>query len=287
MTEDKLQVIKIDNNIINTRYNKWTIISPNIYYNSFNKSYYVKCMCDCGHIDFTTLKDIKSGKSKHCLHCYDNFVVVINDYISILKIHDFRKSSWENIFINTECVSNITTDGNWYIKYSNSTDGRREIIRHIKSTKSLEYLSRFIVSCINKKYNIKQDTYFQVDHINGDQFNNLYYPFNDYYNNLRVCTTRQNNLNIPCNGYTKKNSSYIASIYVNSSARRKSFHSPEECIEWNISQLSDIDKQYYYLSPYNPRNWDWTFSNTILNDEYDYNDTDFMDDDFEDIWDEI
>lgn len=145
-------------------------------------------------------------------------------------------------------------------------------------------LHALIVKIINDMYNIDivLNDNDEIDHIDGNIYNNLYFPFNDLLNNLRICTNRQNQLNKSCRGYCVYGNTFVAKIRTETGKRKyKSFHTPQECINYNISQLSDIDKQYYYHSPSNPRNDPNTFSNTILNaigyndNEYEYTDNDF------------
>lgn len=160
-------------------------------------------------------------------------------------------------------------------------------------TDNLVSIHKLIFEYMNKLCNIKYTFRLndEIDHISGNVYNNLYIPYDSYYNNIRVCTNRQNQLNKPKRGYqvyhTKSGIYYIAKIRTGNGQRiYKQFSSPQECIDWNISQLSDEDKSFYYHSPTNPRNWNWTFSNTILNaigyndiySEYYYNDEDFVDD---------
>lgn len=291
MNVENLILKRDDETIIGQRFNSWTIISPHIYYNVYNNTNYVMCKCDCGNTEYVSFKDMKSNKSKHCLHCYDNKYIIINDFVSILLIYDFKTNSWIDTYVNTNCIDFLKSiGGNWYIKYSNTTVGRKEIICHIPKTNKLVYLSRVIVEYINELYNIKESSRcFYVDHINGDTLNNLYYPNFVYYNNLRKCTSRQNNLNTECAGYTKLNeistTKYISQIYDSSGKNQRKIHlTKEECIKFNISLLNDEDKAFYYHSKTNPRNWEFTFGNSILTDDTFYDDNDFIHDDFIEIF---
>ena len=206
----------------------------------------------------------------------------LNEFVSYFDISKIYNEP--PILIPTVCTNYISNFKFRVLHKSNYDD----IV-----TDNLVSIHKLIFDYINILYNIKYIARpnDEIDHISGNVYNNLYIPHNSYYNNIRVCTNRQNQLNKPKLGYqtycTKSGIYYIAKIRIENGKRKyKSFLSPQECIDWNISQLSDEDKSFYYHSPTNPRNWSWTFSNTILNaigyndlyDEYDYNDEDFCDD---------
>ncbi len=162
----------------------------------------------------------------------------------------------------------------WYINISTNPTYRVIVRGADKITErnrkaSYSHLHRVIVSYINSKYNLPPLTDdLIVDHISGNTFNNLYYPFNDYYNNLRVCNNQQNTLNTPCQGYNVENGKYRAKIIINGETYRKTCATPEECVKFDLDILMKISPEnanYYYLSPTNPRNDPTTFSNTYLN----------------------
>ena len=288
--DNKFTHFKENDNIINSRYGHYTIIKPYLLYDNHRRCHVI-AECDCGTIKTVNLYNLKHGISTSCGHCYDNKYEVINNYVSILKIYNKYIEYWDYILINTNCIEYLKTCGRWRINkilLSDMVTPYFSISTTVNHSETV-LLSRVIVQYINSKYNLPPlSDDLQIDHISGNTFNNLYYPFNDeiskYYNNLRVCTQRQNGLNRPCIGFRKRpiNKKYETSIHITPQITKyKSFSSPQECINYNISQLSDIDKQYYYHSPSNPRNNPNTFSNTILNaigyndNEYEYTDDDF------------
>ena len=60
----------------------------------------------------------------------------------------------------------------------------------------------------------------------------------------------------------------------------KTFESPEECVDYNNELLSKSFPElakYYYHHPDNPRNWPWTFSNTVLK-AIGFNDDEYIND---------
>ena len=279
------EIRKTDPKLNNLRFEKLVIIEPYKYYKSGNThEFFVKCKCDCGNEVIVSATNLICHKTTtSCGHCYDNKYEIINDVISLLKIYDYTIGCWSAILINTECVDYLKSIGNWHILHK--SDGTIDI-RYCGGSNGLKLLlHRTIVSYINQKYNLQPLTKdLQVDHISGNTFNNLYYPFDGYYNNLRMCTNKQNVLNTKCVGYKRNKNKYLADITINGKRYIKSFQSPQDCINYNnrlIQTVSPIDATFYYHSPTNPRNWNWTFSNTILNaigyndNEYAYKDNDF------------
>ena len=290
MQINDLILFKIDNTILNKRYGKLVISSNELYHNKYH-SLCVKCNCDCGKTIYTKLSSLNNLKTTSCGHCHDNIYYTINDYVSYLNVYDYKYGLYIPTLVNTNMIDYLKTY-TWVIEHRIGYNNDRCEIRSQKVKYGPHYsLHRVIVSQINKQLRLPLlSDNVQVDHISGNLLNNLYYPGNDYishyYNNLRMCTPRQNGLNKRCLGYVykpfhNKNHPYQSYIKINDKLVSKYFSTIDDVIKFNISQLSDEDKSFYYHSPTNPRNWGWTFSNTILNaigyndNEYCYNDEDF------------
>ncbi len=279
-----------NDSVFGLQFGNFTIVDSNEYTINSGKSHgiYVKCKCGiCGKISFKQLCNLKAGRYVACSRCYENQYVKFDDVVSGVWIYDFRFSNWALILVNTECADYLKTFGNWYI--NRDKGGYTRVVSN--SFKTQITLARAIVSFINNKYNLpKLLDNQEIDHIDGNTFNNLYYPYDDYYNNLRVCTTQQNVLNESCKGYIKrktKSQRFQSWVTVNGKPYVKTFGSPQECIDYNNSLLSksfpELSK-YYYHHPNNPRNWPWTFGNTVLkaigfNDDENINDEDFNEND--------
>ncbi|MBO4736587.1 MAG: hypothetical protein J5614_09380, partial [Paludibacteraceae bacterium] len=185
--------------IFNVTYTAGTIIDPYKYYKSNNQYVHIRCAC-CGKDFYAIYHDIYSNHTKSCGHCYDNKFIIVNDLITIIKIYDHKQCEWKDVIINTDCVEYIKRIGNIWIN-RNSLDKSREDLAITINHKTVT-LSRIIVNYINSVIGINIDiSNYQIDHINGDTYNNLYTPFDNYYNNLRICTQRQNLLNRECFGY--------------------------------------------------------------------------------------
>lgn len=63
----------------------------------------------------------------------------------------------------------------------------------------------------------------------------------------------------------------------------KTFQTPEECIDYNNELLSKSFPElakYYYNHPDNPRNWPWTFRNSVLGSIGFNDDDNICDEDF-------
>ena len=296
MNIEKLKIKHVDSSLVGLRFGKLTIIEPYKYYRidtSNDRNCHVKCVCDCGSIIYPKLKSLTTGHTKKCTHCTDNKFYILNDYVTIMEIYNSITNLYEPVLINTNCVNYIKMICN---KYTISKSSNRfNIIGHASNTQFLLY--RLIVNYINSQYNLPQlSREFDVDHISGNTFNNLYYPLDDeisrYYNNLRMCTRSQNNLNRYCLGYNYRpkhsiHFPYRSYIRISGKDFYGQFSSPQECINYNnqlILSLSPEDAKFYYHSPTNPRNDPTTFSNTILNAigyndtlDYEITDTDFDD----------
>ena len=287
---DKLEIICEDKNIVGTEYGNLFICDPYKYRKVGTHNTYVKCKCICGNEMYTQLGGLKNGHTKSCGHCHDNYYTYINDYLSILKIYDTLYDDWVDILVNTNCVEYLLAFGQWYINYhKNSVNIHKPEIRGVNHN----ILHRVIVQYINSQYNLQPLTNdLEIDHISGNTFNNLYYPFDDeisrYYNNLRMCTRRQNGLNRPCKIYHYEPRGirhYRTVLEYKGVIYRNSFLTPQECIPYNnklIYDLSPEDAKFYYFHQTNPRNDPTTFSNTILNaigynEDVKYSDTDFVD----------
>ena len=284
----------VDNRLVGTGFGIFTIIEPYRYelkHSPYNATF-VKCECNlCKNQTFKDLAKMKAGISiSNCQECTRNRYIRLNDYVSILKIYDNKTMGWKMALVNTDCADYLKSlNSEWSVRY----DMKYNYIRIVSSNYGSKYLSRAIVDYVNKKYNLpdlSNETF--VDHISGNIFNNLYYPDNDYYNNLRVCSSSQNSMNIPCDGYTldKDSGHFIATISIDGTIYRKSFHTTQECIDYNNSLISQINPElskYYYHHPDNPRNWSWTYSNSVLN-SIGFNDSDFIcNEDFENLeWDD-
>ena len=292
-TTDKLHEFR------NKRFGNLTILDSNVYFRTNDKYYcqYFYCKCDCGNTLYVTRNSLMSGTTKTCGHCYNNRFIILNEYVTILQIYDYKNNDWIDTFINTNCIDYVSNIGRCRILYNGHISNRGDIVISIRKQTDVEmlFITRVIVDYINQQCGLPPLTNDkQIDHISGNTFNNLYYPGDDeiskYYNNLRVCTNRQNNLNRPIIGYINNKNicplkPYRASIMLENGRRKyKQFSSPQECIDWNESQLSSIDKPFYYYSKLNPRNDPTTFSNTILN-AIGYNDVldcEIIDTDFDD-----
>ena len=282
-TEEDYYVKGVDETLLNQTFGYLKIIEPFKYRLKCRKNNwdtFVKCGCSCGRTVITSYCRLKAGQTTTCNHCGDNEYVKINDIISFIKIYNYRNCIWEYVLVNTECVDYLKTFGRWNIWH--------KPCGHIYITVNdkIGYLSRAVVSFINSKYNLpKLLDNQEIDHIDGNTFNNLYYPYDDYYNNLRVCNRQQNVLNEKAQGYTfrKEYGTYQARIVLNGSIHSKSFSTPQECIDHNNELLSKSFPElakYYYHHPNNPRNWPWTFGNSVLgpigfNDGNNINDEDF------------
>lgn len=263
--------------ILNKTYGYWTVISPYKY--RINNHYYYQTKCVCGSISYVRESSIKFNHSSSCKYCHSTKYEILTKDISIMWV--FNNVEYVPVLVNTDCVE-ILSNYVWYFR-KRTTSNLYDVMTCLNGKTILVY--NIIFDFINKKYNIKYQNPEQIDHIDGNTLNNLYFPFNINLNNLRCCTSRQNMLNIKSNGYIKRsNGKYEA--YINNSTNHQIHHicvSPQECITWNESQLLDIDKPFYYYSKLNPRNNPNTFSNTILN-AIGYNDIDddiFSDNDFE------
>ena len=98
----------------------------------------------------------------------------------------------------------------------------------------------------------------------------------------------QNSLNIKCPEYNyrpniKPNRPYHSRIVINGVQYSRYFKNPEECIKYKLSILSPEDSKFYFNSPENPRNWNWTFNAYLESIGYNLNDYEFTNDDFIDI----
>ena len=259
----------VDERLVGTGFGIFTIIEPYRYelkHSPYNATF-VKCECNlCKNQTFKDLAKMKAGISiNECQECTRNQYIELNEKVSILKIYDFVIENWIPVFVNTECLDLLKSYGKWSIRR-----GNRGCCRIKTSVPHNAYMYRVIVDYINSKYNLpKLLDNQEIDHIDGNTFNNLYYPYDDYYNNLRVCDDYQNSLNRPCKGYTidKNTGRYAARISVRGVTHGKTFHTPQECIDYNnslVSKLSPEDAKYYYNHPDNPRNWPWTYSNSVL-----------------------
>lgn len=286
---ENFEIRNVDNTLIGKTFTNLTIVEPNKYYQKgdTHSRLYVMCKCNCGKTQLFRYDGLIRGRIESCGHCYDNQYIILNDYVTILKVFDRYTEDWVDVLVNTECVDYLKSKSTWYVNISTEPSAYRVIIRGAdklaERTKKASYshLHRVIVEYINQKYGLPplQDD-MQIDHISGNTFNNLYFPKNDpiskYFNNMRVCTGQQNTLNIPCQGYHVVGNSYRSQLTINGVVYRKTFETPEECIEYDLNMLKEISPEnmdYYYLSPTNPRNDPTTFSNTYLkyigyNDSY-------------------
>lgn len=267
-------------------------------------SYHIHCKCDCGSEVYLFKHAVSKGKISDCgCSKLTNIYEVMNEYVSVLYASNDPYKEYP-ILIPTSCVEYMKQQRfQWVLNFSYKSDHRIDVVAWDRFNKiERVYIHRIIVGYINSKLGLPELTDdISIDHISGNTLNNLYYPGNDYnslyYNNLRYCNARQNLLNKPCKGYSYKphNSKikpYEACIRPSNSIGciYRLCSSPEECIEWNISQLPDKDKPFYYHSKSNPRNWDWTY-NALLN-SIGYNnitwfvDSDFSEDDYDNEEDE-
>ena len=289
---DNLRVYRKNTPIFGMIFGNFEVIDSNEYVvaNHSTQDPYIRCRCGiCGKISLKRRSNLICGRYIGCSKCYENRYVKFDDVVSGVWVYDFRFSNWTLILANTECVGYLKTFGNWYI--NRDKGGYTRVVSNGiidgNDSKTQITLARVIVDYINSKYNLpKLLDNQEIDHIDGNTFNNLYYPYDDYYNNLRVCTIQQNVLNEKCKGYVKrktKKTSFQSWIRICGKPHVKTFESPEECIDYNNSLLSKSFPElakYYYHHPDNPRNWSWTFSNTVLkaigfNDDENINDEDF------------
>ena len=180
MVINSLKFVETDYSLINSCFGKLRIIDGCKY--RHNKNVYVKVECDCGNSLYAQLGSLKNGHTKSCGYCRYNFneYQILNEYISFLKIYDTTMCDWDFILINTEIVDFLKSLCNWQISYHSSLSQRKEIRGTIctKTGKTHISLHRVIVDYINSKYNLSKLLDNQeIDHIDGNTFNNLYYPY--------------------------------------------------------------------------------------------------------------
>ena len=220
---ENFEIRNIDKSLVGKTFTNLTIIEPNKYYQKgdTHSRLFVMCKCNCGKTQLFRYDGLIRGRIESCGHCYDNQYIILNDYVSILKIFNRHTDDWVDILINTECVDYLKTKSTWYININENKHievrGAYKLSERTCNKSSYSLLHRTIVSYINDKYNLPQlPDDLQVDHISGNTFNNLYYPFDDkisrFFNNLRICNNQQNNLNVSCIGYYMENGKYRANI---------------------------------------------------------------------------
>ena len=277
--DETFEIRNVDNTLVGKTFTNLTIVEPNKYYQKgdTHSRLYVMCKCNCGRTQLFRYDGLIRGRIESCGHCYDNQYIILNDYVSILKIFNRHTDDWVDILVNTNCVEYLKSKSTWYINMNDNQHvevrGANKYADQIKKKPSYSLLHRVIVDYINQKYNLSLLTDDQqIDHISGNTFNNLYYPGNDniskFFNNLRVCNNQQNNLNVDCLGYYKENNKYRAHIIINGIHYKKVCNSPQECINFNIDMIKQHTPEnldFYIFSPTNPRNDPTTFSNTYLN----------------------
>lgn len=295
--DENFEIIGRADDLLGKRFGKLVVDRPYKFHKIgsalHSGSYHIHCKCDCGSEVYLFKHAVSKGKISDCgCSKLTNIYEVMNEYVSVLYASNDPYKEYP-ILIPTSCVEYMKQQRfQWVLDFCYSTDNRIDIVAwdRFKRSNNRVYIHRIIVDYINSQLGLpKLSDDISIDHISGNTLNNLYYPGNDFislfYNNLRNCNSRQNQLNKPCIGYRYKphNSKlkpYEASI-VNLYGNKvyKLFSTPEECIEWNISQLSDEDKPFYYHSKSNPRNWNWTY-NALLNSIGYNNITWFVDSDF-------
>lgn len=172
--------------LIGNRYGKLLVIKQSKE-RALNGSLKWICLCECGRETSVERSNLIRGSIKSCGKCRTYNIYDLSGEYGIGEVADGRK-----FYFDLEDYEKIS-------KYNWSITGNNYLI-NTKEDKAI-LMHRYILNAPENKL---------VDHINHNTLDNRK-------SNLRLCTSRQNNINKKCNGFTLRNSGkYEVSIRANS-----------------------------------------------------------------------
>lgn len=199
--------------LINQKFNKWTVIGPRIYYNS---KPYRMCQCDCGTIRKVPEFNLKNGHSKSCgclrkakaseVHSIDLTGQQFGQLTVLKRDYNKKSNSHRYIFWKCQCkCGNIVTVSSDNLKRQQSCGclksiGEQNII-NILTENNVKYVKEYSVKELGLlRYDFYLPEYNRLIEFDGIQ----HYQIVDYFGGKQTFLTQQKN-DEKKNNYAKQN----------------------------------------------------------------------------------